>query len=145
MIPIKSVHAPGVSYRVAGDAGLGYVKDASEQGKFKIPMTLNTTGIDCFDTQSLLFDPDSYYYGVMPVIANAVSAMGGNALAVAKASIMGQMTLGFPLSPLTGATFLLLGLSGQDLGDHQKHTLPYAWVASAIMVAVGCVACGLLF
>ena len=94
---------------------------------------------------SLLFDPDSYYYGVMPVIANAVSAMGGNALAVAKASIMGQMTLGFPLSPLTGATFLLLGLSGQDLGDHQKHTLPYAWVASAIMVAVGCVACGLLF
>ena len=31
------------------------------------------------------------------------------------------------------------------LGDHQKHTLPYAWVASAIMVAVGCVACGLLF
>ena len=94
---------------------------------------------------SLLFDPDSYYYGVMPVIANAVSAMGGNALAVAKASIMGQMTLGFPLSPLTGATFLLLGLSGQDLGDHQKHTLPYAWFASAIMVAVGCVACGLLF
>lgn len=94
---------------------------------------------------SLLFDPDSYYYGVMPVIANAVSAMGGNALAVAKASIMGQMTLGFPLSPLTGATFLLLGLSGQDLGDHQKHTLPYAWAASAIMVAVGCVACGLLF
>ena len=83
---------------------------------------------------SLLFDPDSYYYGVMPVIANAVSAMGGNALAVAKASIMGQMTLGFPL-----------GLSGQDLGDHQKHTLPYAWFASAIMVAVGCVACGLLF
>ena len=52
--------------------------------------------------------------------------------AVAKASIMGQMTLGFPLSPLTGATFLLLGLSGQDLGDHQKHTLPYAWVASAL-------------
>ena len=94
---------------------------------------------------SLLFDPDSYYYGVMPVIANAVAAMGGNALAVAKASIMGQMTLGFPLSPLTGATFLLLGLSGQDLGDHQKHTLPYAWGVSVIMVVVGCVACGLLF
>lgn len=94
---------------------------------------------------SLLFDPDSYYYGVMPVIASAVSAMGGNAVAVAKASIMGQMTLGFPLSPLTGATFLLLGLSGQDLGDHQKHTLPYAWIVSAVMVVVGCVACGLLF
>lgn len=94
---------------------------------------------------SLLFDPDSYYYGVMPVIASAVQAMGGNAIAVAKASIMGQMTLGFPLSPLTGATFLLLGLSGQDLGDHQKHTLPWAWAVSVVMVLVGCVACGLLF
>ena len=93
---------------------------------------------------SLLFDPDSYYYGVMPVLANTVLAMGGDAMAVAKASIMGQMTLGFPLSPLTGATFLLLGLSGQDLGDHQKNTLPYAWLVSILMVAVGCLACGLL-
>ena len=94
---------------------------------------------------SLLFDPDSYYYGVMPVIASAVQSMGGNAIAVAKASIMGQMTLGFPLSPLTGATFLLLGLAGQDMGDHQKHTLPFAWAVSVIMVIVGCVACGLMF
>ncbi len=93
---------------------------------------------------SLLFDPDSFYYGVMPVIANAVAAMGGSAVAVAKASIMGQMTLGFPLSPLTGATFLLLGLAGQDLGDHQKHTLPLAWFVSIVMVIVGCVFCGLL-
>lgn len=93
---------------------------------------------------SLLFDPDSFYFGVMPVIANAVAAMGGSAVAVAKASIMGQMTLGFPLSPLTGATFLLLGLAGQDLGDHQKHTLPYAWLMSVVMVIVGCLFCGLL-
>lgn len=58
MIKIKSVHAPGVSYRVAGDAGLEYVRDASKQGKFKIPMTLNTTGIDCFDTETLGFPKD---------------------------------------------------------------------------------------
>ena len=58
MVKIKNVHAPGVSYRVAGDAGLGYVKDASDQGTFKVPMTLNTTGIDCFDTESLKFDKD---------------------------------------------------------------------------------------
>lgn len=56
MVEVKNVHAPGVSYRVAGDAGLGYVKDASEQGRFRVPMTLNTTGIDCFDTETLLFD-----------------------------------------------------------------------------------------
>ncbi len=111
----------------------------SSVGKFMAPV------VGIFSVPlSLLFDPDSFYFGVMPVIANAVAAMGGSAVAVAKASIMGQMTLGFPLSPLTGATFLLLGLAGQDLGDHQRHTLPYAWLMSVVMVIVGCIFCGLL-
>lgn len=46
MIPIRNVHSPGVSYRVTGDAGLNYVKDASKIGSFRIPVTLNTIGID---------------------------------------------------------------------------------------------------
>jgi predicted aconitase len=46
MIPITNVHSPGVSYRVAGDAGLDYVKDASQNGSFLVSATLNTTGID---------------------------------------------------------------------------------------------------
>jgi hypothetical protein len=46
MLKIKNVHSPGVSYRVAGDAGLNFVKDASREGRFTIPVTLNTIGID---------------------------------------------------------------------------------------------------
>ncbi len=46
MLEIKNVHSPGVSYRVAGDAGLNYVKDASLTGCFRTPVTLNTIGID---------------------------------------------------------------------------------------------------
>ncbi|MDR1516233.1 MAG: aconitase X catalytic domain-containing protein [Synergistaceae bacterium] len=46
MIKINNVHTPGVSYRVTGDAGLNYVKEASQSVKFKIPATLNTIGID---------------------------------------------------------------------------------------------------
>ncbi|NLY75161.1 MAG: DUF521 domain-containing protein [Firmicutes bacterium] len=46
MIEIHNVHSPGVSYRVAGDAGLNYVKEASEQACFKVLTTLNTIGID---------------------------------------------------------------------------------------------------
>ena len=37
MIEIKNVHSPGVSYRVAGDAGLGYVEDASRDAHFQVP------------------------------------------------------------------------------------------------------------
>lgn len=46
MLKIKSVHSPGVSYRVTGDAGLHYVQDASAGAAFKVPITLNNIGID---------------------------------------------------------------------------------------------------
>ena len=85
---------------------------------------------------SLVFDPDSYYYGVMPVLASAVEQMGVNPIMIARASIIGQMTTGFPVSPLTGATFLLTGLSGIDLGEHQKHTIPFAFMTTIVMLIV---------
>lgn len=85
---------------------------------------------------SLLFDPDSYYYGVMPVLASAVEQMGVNPIMIARASIIGQMTTGFPVSPLTGATFLLTGLAGIDLGEHQKHTIPFAFMTTIVMLIV---------
>ena len=71
---------------------------------------------------SLLFDPDSFYFAVLPVLATAAEAVGLSGVDLGRAAICGQMTLGFPLSPLTPATFLLVGLTGIDLGDHQKHT-----------------------
>ncbi|MCI6568085.1 MAG: aconitase X catalytic domain-containing protein [Dysosmobacter sp.] len=75
MVKVKNVHAPGVSYRVAGDAGLSYTQDASEMGKFKIPMTLNTTGIDCFDLETLDF-PKDFVEGQQALNA-AYEKMGG--------------------------------------------------------------------
>ena len=85
---------------------------------------------------SLLFDPDSYYYGVMPVVANAAGALGVDPLMIGRASIIGQMTTGFPISPLTGATFLLTGLAGIDLGEHQKHTFVFAFLTTIVMLIV---------
>ena len=85
---------------------------------------------------SLLFDPDSFYFAVLPVLATAAEMVGLSGVDLGRAAICGQMTLGFPLSPLTPATFLLIGLTGIDLGDHQKHTFIWAWLVSLIILFV---------
>ena len=82
---------------------------------------------------SLLFDPDSFYFGVMPVIAEVGSMLGVPPISVAQAALMGQMTAGFPVSPLTPATFLIVGLTGVELGEHQKFSIPFLWLASIVM------------
>ncbi|ODC02197.1 citrate transporter [Terasakiispira papahanaumokuakeensis] len=90
---------------------------------------------------SLLFDPDSFYFGILPVLAEAGSGLGVPPVQMAQAAIMGQMTTGFPVSPLTPATFLLIGLVGVDLADHQRFTIPILFAASVIMTLT-CVVTG---
>jgi CitMHS family citrate-Mg2+:H+ or citrate-Ca2+:H+ symporter len=82
---------------------------------------------------SLAFDPDSFYFGLLPVLANAAHAAGGSGIEVGRAAILGQMTTGFPVSPLTPATFLLVGLASVDLADHQRYTIPYAFAVTLLM------------
>ncbi|HEY1802057.1 MAG TPA: citrate:proton symporter [Terriglobales bacterium] len=82
---------------------------------------------------SLVFDPDSFYFGVLPVLAGAGKILGVAPVHMAQAAVLGQMTTGFPVSPLTPATFLVVGLAGVELGDHQKFSIPYLFAASVLM------------
>jgi CitMHS family citrate-Mg2+:H+ or citrate-Ca2+:H+ symporter len=90
---------------------------------------------------SLLFDPDSFYFGVLPVVAEVGSQLGVQKVQMAQAALLGQMTTGFPVSPLTPATFLVVGLAGIELADHQKFSIPFLFGASVVMT-VTCVLIG---
>ena len=90
---------------------------------------------------SLLFDPDSFYLGALPVIAEVGRTLGVPPLQIGQAALLGQMTTGFPVSPLTPATFLLVGLAGVDLAAHQRFTAPFLFAASVVMT-IACVVLG---
>jgi CitMHS family citrate-Mg2+:H+ or citrate-Ca2+:H+ symporter len=85
---------------------------------------------------SMLFTPDAYYYGVVPVLSHTCTQLGIDPLEIGRASMLGQMTTGFPLSPLTASTFLLIGLAEVELGEHQKFIFKWAWGTTIVMTII---------
>jgi CitMHS family citrate-Mg2+:H+ or citrate-Ca2+:H+ symporter len=85
---------------------------------------------------SLIFTPDAYYFGVLPIISQTAAAFGIEPAQIGRAAILGQMTTGFPLSPLTASTFILVGMSGVELGDHQRFIFKWAFGSTIVMTIV---------
>jgi citrate-Mg2+:H+ or citrate-Ca2+:H+ symporter, CitMHS family len=85
---------------------------------------------------SMLFTPDAYYFGVIPILSHTATQFGIDPLEIGRAALLGQMTVGFPISPLTASTFLLVGMAEVDMGDHQKHTFWWAWGTTIVMTVV---------
>ncbi|WP_373397108.1 hypothetical protein V8V91_21355 [Algoriphagus halophilus] len=108
--------------------GTGMIEAMASEIVYLIPSQVGReipliTGIFAMPA-SLLFDPDSFYFGILPLLSTTAEHFQASGLEVGRAAILGQMTTGFAVSPLTGSTFLLIGLAGVELGEHQKKQSP---------------------
>ncbi|MFC4494132.1 CitMHS family transporter [Streptomyces ovatisporus] len=82
---------------------------------------------------SLALTPDAYYFGVLPVLSETAGGFGTGRAEIARAAVLGQMTTGFPLSPLTASTFILVGMTGVQLGEHQRFIFGWAFGTTIVM------------
>ena len=78
---------------------------------------------------------DAFYFGLMPILSEAASQHGIDAMEIARASLLGQPI--HMLSPLVPAMYVLIGLSGVDLADHHRFAIKWALVSSAVVIAAG--------
>ncbi|MEU3839974.1 CitMHS family transporter [Streptomyces sp. NPDC028635] len=75
---------------------------------------------------------DGFYFGILPVLAEAGQAHGVSAVEVARASIIGQ-----PLhmsSPLVPAVYVLVGMAKVEFGDHTRFVVKWAALTSLVVL-----------
>lgn len=77
---------------------------------------------------------DAFYFGMLPVLAEAGLHYGFTPMELARAALVGQQV--HLLSPLVPSTYLLVGMVGIEMGDHQRFTIRWALVSCAVFLAV---------
>ena len=79
---------------------------------------------------------DAYFYGIMPLVMQVGETYGVASLNTALTMLIGK-NLALMVSPLVPATYLAIGLTGTELKDHMKFSIPPYYLVSLLMLAFG--------
>ena len=77
---------------------------------------------------------DVFYFGMLPILAEAAAHYGITGVEMARASLIGQPV--HILSPLVASTYLLVSMLGLNYGDVQKQAIKWAVGSSFVMLIV---------
>ncbi len=88
---------------------------------------------------TFLISNDAFYFGMLPVLAKTGALYGVGAAQIGRASLVGQQF--HLLSPLVASTYLLVGMSGIEIGDLQRFAWKYA-LGSCAVFFLACLAFG---
>ncbi|MCP9208884.1 CitMHS family transporter [Streptomyces sp. NEAU-Y11] len=80
---------------------------------------------------------DGFYFGIVPILAEAGAAHGVSTLEIARASLVGQAL--HMSSPLVPAVYVLVGMAKVEFGDHTRFTVKWAALTSLVVLAAGLV------
>ncbi|MFC7306897.1 CitMHS family transporter [Streptomyces monticola] len=78
---------------------------------------------------------DGFYFGIVPVLAEAGAAHGIAPVEIARASLVGQAL--HMSSPLVPAVYVLVGMAKVEFGDHTKFTVKWAALTSLVVLCAG--------
>ncbi|MEU1077208.1 MULTISPECIES: citrate:proton symporter [unclassified Streptomyces] len=78
---------------------------------------------------------DGFYFGVLPVLAEAGAAHGVSSVEIARASLVGQAL--HMSSPLVPAVYVLVGMAKVEFGDHTRFTVKWAALTSLVVLGAG--------
>ncbi|MDX3232256.1 citrate:proton symporter [Streptomyces sp. ME19-01-6] len=78
---------------------------------------------------------DGFYFGIVPILAEAGAAHGVDPVEIARASLVGQAL--HMSSPLVPAVYVLVGMAKVEFGDHTRFVVKWAALTSLVVLGAG--------
>ncbi|MEU5103580.1 MULTISPECIES: CitMHS family transporter [unclassified Streptomyces] len=78
---------------------------------------------------------DGFYFGIVPILAEAGAAHGVAPVEIARASLVGQAL--HMSSPLVPAVYVLVGMAKVEFGDHTRFVVKWAALTSLVVLGAG--------